>query len=234
MSPHLPGLSPLCGNVSPTREETVSIPFAPVSLWWVMGTKDLQWEEKPVRSRSCQKSRGSQGSVGFAGKVSHAVSPRGGTWSRAMRAGPASAAPTASHQERCVGQNRAGTGTWPATSPLSPGLQLVCQAPCHSLNFSAGSQRVALWSRASRALCLGLHSAPCCFGSGICPPCLHAPFPPPGVNPTLQTHSALLCSSLWLWATDGSSPLLPPVIWSKFPTWNILFILWAWLRCPPL
>ena len=97
-------------------------------------------------------------------------------------------------------------GHSPATSPLSPGLQLVCQAPCHSLNFSAGSQRVALWSRASRALCLGLHLAPCYFGSGICPPCLRAPFPPPGENPTLQTPLLCCVPPCGCGATDGSSP----------------------------
>lgn len=69
---------PLCGNVSLAKEETVSIPFAAVSLWWVMGTDDLQLE-KPVRSRSRPSPGAARGvAVGFTGKVCLMQSVQGG------------------------------------------------------------------------------------------------------------------------------------------------------------
>ena len=91
-----------------------------------------------------------------------------------------------------------------------------------------------LWSRASRALCLGVHLAPCCFGSGIL-----SAFPPCSFSSSWnESHppdtSALLHSSLWQWRQLMGPAPAPSCCWSKFPTWNILFILWAWLRCPPL
>ena len=150
-----------------------------------------------------------------------------------MRAGPASALLLLLISRDVLVRDRMALGHSPPTSPLSPGLQLVCQAPCHSLNFSAGSQREALWSRASRALCLGLHLAPCCFGSGIL-----SAFPPCSFSSSWnESHppdtSALLHSSLWPWRQLMGPAPAPSCCWSKFPTWNILFILWAWLSCPP-